>query len=201
MIQKASSAANVWRYVCLSILVAGLVGLMVVGKLALRSMPRRADPADRAWPDKIRQAPLTVSMSTIGDFAEGNSWYLSVSSAGQAHLVIDTFPQRTTRLFTVSDQQLSALREALINERFFELADEYGEQVPDGSTCSLTVTVGDVTKSVEIHFLMNWIHRDKAKLREPSRAVRVGLLVRGWFDDAEAVDLRRYDHMVLEAAR
>jgi hypothetical protein len=114
--------------------------------------------------------------------------------------VIDTYP-RTTRQFDVSKERLTVLRTSLLNERFFELSDDYGQRVPNGSTTTVTVTAGDQTKMVKLHFLMNWVHNDKAKLREPSRAVRVLLIIRDWFEDVEAVDLRRYDRMVLEASR
>jgi hypothetical protein len=50
-----------------------------------------------------------------------------------------------------------------------------------------------------LRFLMNWVHYDVAKLEEPARAIRVLNVIRGWFDDAEAVDLRKYDRMVLDA--
>lgn len=82
------------------------------------------------------------------------------------------------------------------------MAGEYGQRVPDGSEQSLTVAVGRHVNTVRIYFLMNWVaDKDKAKLREPSRAVRLLVLVRGWFDAAEAVDLREYDRRVLEAAK
>jgi hypothetical protein len=48
---------------------------------------------------------------------------------------------------------------------------------------------------------MNWVQGDKGKLREACHAIRVGLLIRGWFDDAGAVDLREFDKRVLEAAK
>jgi hypothetical protein len=43
------------------------------------------------------------------------------------------------------------------------------------------------------------VHNDPEKLHEPSRAIRVLQLIRNWFDDLEAVDLRKYDRVVLEA--
>ena len=50
----------------------------------------------------------------------------------------------------------------------FELADEYGERVPDGSTRTLTVTAGDVTKTVRVRFLM--IGRRMSRRSATSRA-------------------------------
>lgn len=52
---------------------------------------------------------------------------------------------------------------------------------------------------------MDAIDRYIERLSDPavrsSRAVRISVLIRGWFDDPEAVDLRRYDRMVLDAAK
>jgi hypothetical protein len=150
---------------------------------------------------ELKDAPLTISVSTVGRFAKGHSWHLSVNSAGQAEVTIDSFPDRTVKRFQVSKEQLAEFRNALAEQRFFELHGEYGQQVPDGSEDSLTVVAGNHTNTVKLHFLMNWVHTDKAKLREPSRAVRLIVLVRGWFDAPEAVDLRKYDKMVLDAVK
>ncbi len=73
--------------------------------------------------------------------------------------------------------------------------------MPDGSTQTLTVKAGKKTRTVNIHFLMNWVQHDKAKLQEPSRAVRLLVMLRGWFEDTQAIDLRKYDRMVLDAVK
>ena len=149
---------------------------------------------------EFKDVPLTISASTVGRFSRGHSWYLKVNPAGLAELIIATFPDRTEKRFQVPNEQLSEFRSALVEERFFELNGEYGEDVADGSEQSLTVAAGRRTNTVKVYFLMNWVHSDKARLREPRRAVRLLVLVRGWIDAAEAVDLREYDKMVLEAA-
>ena len=64
----------------------------------------------------------------------------------------------------------------------------------NGGALDVRVADGVVT-------LAGKIRTDKAKLREPSRAVRLLVMVRGWFDEAEAVDEREYDKMVLDAAK
>jgi hypothetical protein len=171
------------------------------GCLATATKTTRLEPERTVTLPEARDEPLTIAMSTVGRFSEGYSWYLSMNSAGQAQLTIHTFPQPTRREFAVSVEQLASLRKVLKDERFFELADEYGEIVPDGSTDTITVTAGQVTRCAKVHYLMNWVYSDHAKLREPSRAVRVGLEIRNWFDDAKAVDLRKFDQMVLDAAR
>lgn len=187
----------------LVVAVFGLVAMIGCGETG--TAPSHSDsqpplePAVAAAP--LEDAPLTISVSTVGTFAEGHSWYLSVDSTGQAELTIDTFPDRTHTRFQVPKEQLAEFRTALAEVRFFELNGEYGEQVPDGSETSVTVSTGQQTNTVKVHYLMNWVRTDKARLREPSRAVRLVVLVRGWFDAAEAVDLRKYDKMVLAAAK
>ena len=94
---------------------------------------------------------------------------------------------------------MAGLRTTLETERFFGLADEYGELVADGSTQTITVQSGDKIKTVKLNYLMNWVHHDPAKLTDPARAVRIWRHVRQWFDDDDAVDLGRYDQMVLDA--
>jgi hypothetical protein len=165
--------------------------VFVIGAVLTTSVPLSA----------LDDQPLTLAASNVGDFAKGYSWYLSVNSAGKAELTIDTEHGKLRRQFEIPGDQRSALRRALADESFFELADEYGQRVPSGSTQTLTITAGDRVHSVQVHFLMNWVvHNDKDRLREPARAVRLLVLVRGWFADPEAVDLRKYDQKVLEAA-
>ncbi len=152
------------------------------------------------------ESPLTIAVSNVGRFAQGGSWHLSVNSAGKAELTIEPsafgHKAQIRRQFDVTKEQLAAFQKALDDESFFDLGVEYGQRVPDGSTQTLTVICGNRVKSVQVGFLMNWVAaNEKEKLRDPSRAVRLLVLVRGWFNDAEAVDLRSYDQRVLEAAK
>jgi hypothetical protein len=146
------------------------------------------------------RTPISVIASTTGRFAEGHSWHISVNSAGRAHLTIDTYPKPQSREFDISVDQINRLMEIVEKERFFALQADYGERVLDGSTDTITIVMGDVARTVSIHFLMNWVHSEPAKLKEPARAVRVFQVVRGWFDDKDAVNLKKYDDMVLQAA-
>jgi hypothetical protein len=174
----------------------------VVVLFAAAVLPAVADELRKqaVTPEQLEDAPLNISVSTTGVFAKGHSWHLSVNSAGQAELTIDT-PKRIRKQFQVTKEQLAEFRKVLGEGRFFELNGEYGQQVPSGSEQSITVTAGRHTNTVKIHFLMNWVHTDKDKLREPSRAVRLLVLSRGWFDEVEAVDQRKYDQMVLDAVK
>jgi hypothetical protein len=155
---------------------------------------QRPNPGD----DWIREAPMTISASETGDFAAGQSWNLSVNAAGNALLTVGR--KQDTQSFQITKQQLDELREAIIREQFFDLSPLQGEIVPDGSTDSLTIAVSGSAKTVEIAYLMNWANYDQAKLTEPARALRVWTVIRNWFEHPQAVDLRKYDQIVLDAA-
>jgi hypothetical protein len=181
-----------WRQHSLRLLlVAVLVGAILSGWLLIWT--QRKSPLA----DDITMKPITVVASEESAWRE--PWSLCVKSTGEARLTIGMSSQRT-RSFTVSTDQLDHLRETLIRERYFDLGGEYGETVVDGSTHTLIITVGDVTKTVRLDFLMNWVYYDRAKLREPARAVRVWMLIREWFHDSDVADLRKYDQMVVDAA-
>lgn len=151
-----------------------------------------------AWPV---QGPITVVASTSGRFLAADSWYASINSAGQGQLTILDPGGEKTAAFDVSQEQLEALRDLLEETRFFELdEDAYGELVSDGSEETLTIVAGFQAKTVRIRYLMNWVHSDPEKLREPARALRVWTAVRGWFEHPEAVNLQKYHQMVLDAA-
>lgn len=151
--------------------------------------------------EQLKDAPLTIAATTFGRFAEGSSWHISVNSARQAELTIQTFPNRARKQFELTQEQMDQFRSALVQQRFFELASDYGQRVPDSSIKTLTVTAGRHSNSVKVQYLTNWLKTDKAKLSEPSRAVHLLVMIRSWFDDAEAVDLRKYDRMVLDAVK
>jgi hypothetical protein len=145
--------------------------------------------------------PLTVAASSVGVFAKGYSWHLRVSPSGRAELTIDTYPAAVGRSFQVPEANLGELRRTLAAERFFSLASSYGESVADGSTETLSITLGPQHRTVRLRFLMNAVHQDQRSLLvEASRALRAWVLIRSWFDDPLAFDSRPYDQMVLEAA-
>jgi hypothetical protein len=185
-------------------LVASAVGLMslgladlIVGQLHPSAMVREARAESQ-----LPSGPLTITASEHGAyFRKGFSWDLHVDPNGKAILTIDSVPNSKRREFTVPKKQLDKFRKVLAQERFFELGDSYGELVSDSSTTTITVSVGKSTKTVKVLFLMNWALYEPAKLREPSRAVRVQQLIRGWFNDPDAVDLRPYNRDVLDAVK
>jgi hypothetical protein len=117
---------------------------------------------------------------------------LSVNSAGEATLTIQTSPVDTIVNFQVSDQQLRQFTTVLEKEDFFALDGEHGEKVPDSSVETICVTVGKTSKSVTRRYLADLLDRgDRNALRDASRAMNVHEIVRGWFDDARAADVRR----------
>lgn len=183
-----------------TILVAAIA---VTAVIAIAAPPKATKPAAPNGPETIpayiRNNPLTISMSNLADSPLGKPWTLSVNSAGQAELTINFGAKR--KQFTVPAEDLMALRTALAKERFFELQNQYGQLVPSGGWQTITISIGDQTKSIRLDFLGNWTKSDPAKLRDPARALRVTTLIRGWFDDPDAIDARPYDKLAIDAAK
>ena len=142
---------------------------------------------------KSSVAPLSLSLNVEGRFSKGYSWHLKARSTGQAHLSIESCPKPKSCHFKVSAAQFAVLRKAIIAERFFQLGKEYGDRVPDGSTRSITITQGKRSKTISLRFL----REGDTKLSEVQRVLRVWHLIRSWFNDVEAVDLRLYDRRIL----
>jgi hypothetical protein len=148
----------------------------------------------------IRMLPLTISASEFGSWSGG--WYLSVNSAGDGEMAILDEPRDIVQPVKISAAQIKELKDTLIQEQFFSLEEEFGQIVPDGSTKSLTINVGEWSKTVRVHFLGNWLmNGEKEKLRDPARALRVWMLIRGWFTHPDANDSRVYDQKVLDAVK
>jgi hypothetical protein len=156
------------------------------------------DPASLA----AEQQPITIVASTEGRFAKGrgHTWHIVVDGKGSARLKINTFPDPIHREFHVPPKELEKLARVVEDQGWFDLKAEYGERVPSGCVDTLTVTIGEQTNTVKIHFLMNWVHTAPEKLKEPAKAVRTFQVIRSWFSDPEAVDLTKYDEMILRAA-
>ena len=142
---------------------------------------------------QLEQLPLTLSAACLGFFDKPSGWFLSVNSAGEAEL---TLMDDTKRRFSLRPEDWRAFRDAVRDQRFFEMADDYGnDRVIDGSTRTLTVSLGHMTKTVRVH------HLDSTKDVAAKPAVRMLMLVRGWFADADAVDFTPYDKRFLGVPR
>ena len=116
------------------------------------------------------ELPTTVSASCVGHSPSRFSWYLSVNSAREAELTVVAVPKNTRRRFQVPKAKLAEFSKTLHSERFFELAPLYGRRVPDGSSRTIAVTVGETTKVVRLDYLSNEVDKDAALLRDACRA-------------------------------
>ncbi|HEY1601731.1 MAG TPA: hypothetical protein VGG64_19175 [Pirellulales bacterium] len=83
---------------------------------------------------------VAITASTEGQFGHRYSWHLIVNPVGMAELTIHTSPAPTKRQFSIPKERLDAFRAAVAQERFFDLDDDYGQIVPDGSADTLTLT-------------------------------------------------------------
>lgn len=144
-------------------------------------------------------APISVSLGESGSLGFGGLQFV-VQPDGRAKL-IEGFPKDIRREFTVSKAQLGELKRIVLKERFFELRDEYGELVPDGSTTTLRIVWGKQAKTVSINYLMNWVESSPEKLREPTRAMHVLELVSSWYEDPRAEDEPSWDEILRDAAK
>jgi hypothetical protein len=147
----------------------------------------------------IYSRPITAVISQHGG---SHIWYLSINSAGDAELTIFGIGDPIRHRFVIAERQLMELRNALVEQDFFGLADTYGELVPDGSSDAITIVFGQRSKTVEIHFLMNWVNEAPHRLKEPSRAIRILLLTHAWLNDFEELGIdrgRQQYEMVLDA--
>lgn len=148
--------------------------LLLLARLAIG-----ADDRPRVTEYQIRNLPITISASSIGRFATAHSWYLSINSAALAELTVRD-AQNTRHEFAVPPEQWDAFKQTLIDERFFDLADDQGRPVPDGSTQTLTITVGHITRTIRIHYLNNVPKDDEKAQDEIRRTLKVMNQIRSW---------------------
>jgi hypothetical protein len=139
--------------------------------------------------------PMIIAATDEGPFAHGQSWYLRVDASGRAVLKIATTPDKTILEFDVPSKDLLALKDEITKQGFFDLQNQYGKLVPDGSTRTISITIGSRTKSIRLDYLMATEH-DK-EYPEIVRALKIAQLIRGWFDDPRAADARRYDNLII----
>ena len=156
----------------------------------------------------IRNSSITIAMSVATvEWSQEIRWSLSINSRGQANLTIGPSgePDETYE-FSVSQEQFDQLREALIQERFFELASGQGYRGLHDISETITIVIGqgqfggDYAKTVRVNSLRNWLVDDQEKLREPARALRVLLLIRSWFNHPRATDPQDFYQQVIAAA-
>lgn len=166
-----------------------LIGFPCFAILAF--VPVEMGPCSHAFTlDPFWRTPMTVSASTSGWWNDGGSWSLTLNSDGQAELSIDKGERSVRRWFRVTQRQIEVLRKALRDESFFDLNEQQGGYVFSSSVTKLKITEGMRENSVMI---LHFGHDNSAsELAQGCRAIRVLLLIRNWFDDPEAADLREY---------
>jgi hypothetical protein len=127
-----------------------------------------------------RARPVSVEVRTVGGGQSQRPWHLRVDGSGSGDLTIDSHPKPAHKRLKVSAQQLAALEAAVEREQFFGLADEYGEDLPGTRSTVISVNVRGREKVVTLRYLLNWVHNEPERLREPARALRILQVVRGW---------------------
>ena len=162
--------------VIVAAVLVGICSLLVVVGQRTAGEQKRSGAAYQ-----IEHDPLTLAVSNVGR----EHWHVSVNSAGKGELTVtlDVAAQRRQVELAVAKDEFDALRQLLLSERFFDLADTYGYEVPDHGTTTLTVIAGDELKTVQIHYVNELIKDDKRTFRELARALRVLELLYSWCDD------------------
>jgi hypothetical protein len=159
--------------------------------------------ADFLYSENGKQ-PLLISLNINGWFAKGFPWNLEITNNGKATLIIKSYPKHKKKSFIISPNQLKQLKEVIEREGFYDLNEEYGDLVPDGDTRIITINQGNQRKTVKLHYLLNLESegkKGKEKLIEACRAIRIWMLVTSWFNDPDAVDIRKYDQRILDTVK
>jgi len=102
------------------------------------------NPSER-YAAEILDNPMTVVAIVETHFQPTRR--LEIDSAGHARLIVGENPPQNIQ---TSKEGLDALRKTLIRERFFELKGEYGERPHDSGSSTLIITIGRVTKTVQL---------------------------------------------------
>jgi hypothetical protein len=140
-----------------------------------RTGTNEADAVQPTAANEIQNSPLTISAERTPSLGVGG-WRLKIDSAGKGELITEHFNESTRTPVKLTEAQLKEFREVLLRARFFDLAKEYGGQVPDGHVETITITAGEKTKTVTIRYV-HWDGETKAEFRRavPALCVWVGL--------------------------
>lgn len=151
---------------------------------------------------QVMENPLTLSARCSGLSDRGYSWHLSVNAAGEGVLFVHTVPNRTMRKLKIEPEQFRILREEIFEEDFFSLENNIGESIPSSGKRSVSITIGHTTKSIHINFLQTERTLDNLEAyNQASRAIRVQMIIRSWFDDPNAFDFRSHDERFLSKGK
>lgn len=175
------------------------VGSLLLFITSLTAQEAR-NPSSVTYAD-TNASPIAVTVAIDGRFPpEVYPWRFDMNPEGKAVLAVKKWRDPIRRELVIPPAEIATLRTALEREKFFTLKNEYGQLVPDGGCTTLSVSQGEKTNTVHIRFLGNWVRSNPEKLQEPARALRVLNIIRAWFDEPEAVDLRRHNQLVIDAA-
>ncbi len=98
--------------------------------------------------------PLTIAASTLGEFSNGESWYLSVNASRKAYIQIWKQDGENEKEYVVQKKQFDEVRSLIEEQGFFDLKEnEYGQEFLDGGIQSICVTIGNRSKFIRIHNL------------------------------------------------
>jgi hypothetical protein len=204
--------SDAWRFSIARLLfVTAVIGIAIAGwakshhlkqerdRIASLVDPRKMFPPSDS---QIRHLPMTITVSDYGGNRATASWFATINSAGDGLLDISNLDSPDRSEFAVAESQFTELREALIKERFFLLPDEVGSAVPDAPTQSITVVLGQYSKTVRIQYLGNLANvpphvSSRGPQLAAARTLRVWLLARGWFSDPRVPDRGSYDRQAL----
>ena len=112
----------------------------------------------------------------------------------------------TRRVFTLPEERFKAFKQTVREQQFFELGDHYGSESFQIITYLAHRRLGRSAR------MINQVHTVRlldfpepgafspAELEGAARAVRVFDIARGWFDEPEVPDERKYYKRVLDAA-
>jgi hypothetical protein len=123
--------------------------------------------------------------------AIAGSWFLTVEPGGHASIRTDA----GERPLQLPEDVCEGLVKIVKEERFFELAGEYGDGVIDGPMRKLDISLGGKSHSVRFY---DDALTDKTERRAVKRVVRVWVAVRDLFEFPNAVDSRKTDRAFLE---
>lgn len=197
------SAHHSYLHACLAGLIVLALALSCAcskgdAKSAIATAPSNASVARLPTAAEIASAPMHISFSVAGSPGNGSPWIFTVDPDGRA--VLDIKDDRLLHPLRIESvvplEKLGLLRDRLASERFFELDVEYGRAVADGTSRNLTVAIGDESRTV----IVRTLEVSDPKLDEARRALRIWSTVQGWFESADAADLRPGDRRFLGGA-
>jgi hypothetical protein len=113
--------------------------------------------------------PITVSMSNNASYP----WYLSINSAGQAELSIDT-PTPNRHTFELSESDMEVIRKAIETKSFFEIDSQCGLAIPSSPITSITIVLGMRAHTVHLGSISALLRSGKQDgLEQPRRLIHI----------------------------